>query len=142
MHIISLIDRIEYYGLNLKVDNDLQILIKRSGKGLRKMGNSTMELNESNFDKTIESGLTLVDMYANWCMPCRMLAPTISTLATEYEGKVKVGKLNIDEAPSIASKYGVMSIPTVILFKDGKQIAQKVGMGDKSSYDQMIQAAK
>ncbi|MBN1775196.1 MAG: thioredoxin [Oscillospiraceae bacterium] len=106
------------------------------------MGNTTMELTETNFNETIASGLTLVDMYANWCMPCRMLAPTIATLATEYEGKVKVGKLNIDEAPSIASKYGVMSIPTVILFKDGKPVAQKVGMGNKSSYDQMIQTAQ
>jgi thioredoxin 1 len=106
------------------------------------MGNTTLELNESNFNETIGSGLTLVDMYANWCMPCRMLAPTISTLATDYEGKVKVGKLNIDESPSIASKYGVMSIPTVILFKDGQPVAQKVGMGNKASYDEMIKTAQ
>jgi len=74
-------------------------------------------------------------------MPCRMLAPTISTLADEYDGKVKVGKVNIDESPSIASQYGVMSIPTVILFKDGKPVGQKVGMADKKAYEQMIQSA-
>ncbi|MDD3959479.1 MAG: thioredoxin [Clostridiaceae bacterium] len=105
------------------------------------MGKNTLELNEANFTETIASGLTLVDMYANWCMPCRMLAPTISTLADEYDGKVKVGKVNIDESPSIASQYGVMSIPTVILFKDGKPVGQKVGMADKKAYEQMIQSA-
>ena len=70
------------------------------------------------------------------------LAPTISSLASDYDGQVKVGKLNIDEAPSIAAKYGVMSIPTVILFKDGEPVAQKIGMADKSAYDQMIKNAQ
>lgn len=106
------------------------------------MGKGTMELTEKTFNETIGKGLTLVDMYANWCMPCRMLAPTISSLASDYDGQVKVGKLNIDEAPSIAAKYGVMSIPTVILFKDGEPVAQKIGMADKSAYDQMIKNAQ
>lgn len=106
------------------------------------MGKGTMELTEKTFNETIAKGLTLVDMYANWCMPCRMLAPTISSLASDYDGQVKVGKLNIDEAPSVAAKYGVMSIPTVILFKDGEPVAQKIGMADKSAYDQMIKNAQ
>lgn len=106
------------------------------------MGKNTIELDEKTFAKSIGSGLTLVDFYANWCMPCRMLAPTISAIAEEFDGKVKVGKLNIDNAQSIAAQYGIMSIPTVILFKDGSPVGQQVGMGNKSTYEKMIKDAQ
>lgn len=106
------------------------------------MSKNTMELTEETFKGTIASGTTLVDFYADWCMPCRMLAPTIHAIADEYEGRIKVGKLNIDEAQSIAAEYGVMSIPTVIIFKDGQRVAQQVGMANKAAYEKMIEDAK
>jgi thioredoxin 1 len=106
------------------------------------MNKNTLVLSEETFKGTIESGVTLVDFYADWCMPCRMLAPTIYAIADEYEGKIKVAKLNIDEAQGIAAEYGVMSIPTVIIFKDGKKVSQQVGMANKSAYEKMIEEAK
>jgi len=99
-------------------------------------------LTNDNFDSTISSGLTLVDFYADWCMPCKMLAPTIAQIAEEYEGKLTVGKLNIDEANAIAARYGVMSIPTVILFKDGAAVGKKIGLSPKNVYEDMINSAK
>ena len=74
----------------------------------------------------------LVDFWAPWCGPCRMVAPIVEELAGEYDGRVKFVKLNTDENPGIASKYGIRSIPTMILFKDGKPVATKVGALSKS----------
>ncbi len=98
-------------------------------------------LNSQNFSETVSTGVTLVDFYADWCMPCRMLAPTISQVADEYVGKATVAKLNIDQAQDIAAKYGVMSIPTVVLFKDGIAVDKKVGLSAKDVYQKMIDSA-
>ena len=98
-------------------------------------------LTSATFNNAISSGLTLVDFYADWCMPCKMLAPTISSIADEYAGKVSVAKLNIDQAQDVAAKYGVMSIPTVILFKDGIAVDKKVGLAPKGVYETMITSA-
>lgn len=105
------------------------------------MNKNALELTAETFQSTIDSGVTLVDFYADWCMPCRMLAPTIYSIADENEGKIKVAKLNIDQAQAIAAEYGVMSIPTVIVFKDGKRISQQVGMANKAAYQKMIDEA-
>lgn len=105
------------------------------------MNTNTLILTEETFKDTIHSGVTLVDFYADWCMPCRMLAPTIYAIADEYAGKVKVAKLDIDQAQGIAAEYGVMSIPTVIIFKDGERVSQQVGMANKAAYEKMIEAA-
>ena len=88
---------------------------------------------EQNFAKEVlESKIpVLVDFYAQWCSPCKVLAPIIEELAKELKGKVKVGKLDIDQAKEIASKYSVMSIPTLILFKDGKEEKRIVGLRNK-----------
>jgi thioredoxin 1 len=99
---------------------------------------STKELTSADFQGTIENGVALVDFYADWCMPCRMLAPTISSLADDFAGKATIAKINIDKSPDIAAKFGVMNIPTVILFKDGKQIDKKVGGSPKAVYENMI----
>lgn len=98
-------------------------------------------LTDTNFAESIGKGLTLVDFYADWCQPCRMLAPTIAAIAEDYTGKIQVGKLNIDTAQNIAAKYGVMSIPTVILFKDGVVVEKKVGLSPKNVYEKMIDTA-
>jgi len=98
-------------------------------------------LTSQNFSDSVSTGVTLVDFYADWCMPCRMLAPTISQVADEYVGKATVAKLNIDQAQDIAAKYGVMSIPTVVLFKNGEAVDKKVGLSAKDVYQKMIDSA-
>ena len=88
-----------------------------------------MQLNDTNFQKEVlESEVpVLVDFWAEWCMPCRAIASTVSQIAEEYEGRLKVGKLNVDNNPETASAYQIMNIPTLILFKDGRQVDQVVG---------------
>lgn len=83
----------------------------------------------------------LVDFFAEWCGPCRMAAPILDELSEEYKGKVTIGKLDVDANIKTASKYGVMSIPTVIMFKDGKEFERKVGFGGKAVYEEMLKKA-
>ena len=85
-----------------------------------------LELNDQNFDQEIKNfdGVALVDFWASWCGPCRMIGPSIEQLATEYAGKASVYKVDIEKDPDIASKYGIMSIPALLVFKDG-QIAEE-----------------
>ena len=73
----------------------------------------------------------LVDFWAPWCGPCRMLAPAVAQIAAECEGKIKVGKVNVDEQPELAQRFGIMSIPTVLVFKDGKKVNQSIGLVPK-----------
>ncbi len=73
----------------------------------------------------------LVDFWAAWCGPCRMLAPAVAQIAAECEGKVKVGKVNVDEQPELAQRFGIMSIPTVLVFKNGKKAASSIGLVPK-----------
>jgi len=99
-----------------------------------------IQLSDSNFTDHISNGLVLVDFWAPWCAPCKMLAPVVSDLAEQYKGKAKIGKLNVDENKKTAAIYGVKSIPTIILFKDGKVIQQFVGVKPKSTFSKAIEA--
>ncbi len=92
--------------------------------------------NNDNFEAEALAGdkPVLVDFWAVWCAPCKMLTPTIEELANDFDGKAKVGKLNVDENQDVASKYGVMSIPTVMIFKGGKVVEQFVGVQPKGAY--------
>ncbi len=94
-----------------------------------------------NFEKEVlQSELpVLVDFYADWCGPCKMMAPIVEGLAQNYDGKVKVGKLNIDDEMEIAQQYRVMSIPTFILFKDGKAVETSVGAMSKDELESKLQ---
>lgn len=97
-----------------------------------------VELSDSNFKSEIESGLTLVDFWAPWCGPCRMVAPVIEEIAGQYQGQVKVGKLNVDDNQQTAMQFRVMSIPTVILFKDGQPVEGVVGAQPKRAFEQLL----
>ena len=92
-----------------------------------------IEINEGNFeDEVVKSELpVMVDFWATWCGPCKMLAPVVAEIAAEREGSLKVGKVNVDENPELAARFGIMSIPAVLLFKDGKVAAQTVGYMSK-----------
>lgn len=81
----------------------------------------------------------LVDFWATWCGPCRMMGPVVEELANDYSGKVKVGKVNVDEEPELAQEYGIMSIPTIIIFKEGKIVNQVVGARTKSDLEAILQ---
>ena len=97
-----------------------------------------VELTDSNFNDEIASGLTLVDFWAPWCGPCRIIAPVIEELAGQYEGKVKIAKLNVDENPVTQGQYSVMSIPTLILFKDGQPVEGVVGAQPKRAFEALL----
>ncbi len=97
-------------------------------------------LDDKNFAEEVEKATipVVVDFWAPWCGPCKIVGPTIEALAKDYEEKVKVGKLNVDENPETASKYGVMSIPTVFIFKNGQPVKTLVGAQGKESYQKAI----
>ena len=92
-----------------------------------------IKITSANFEaEVLKSELpVLVDFWAAWCGPCRMLAPAVAQIAAECEGKVKVGKVNVDEEPELAQRFGIMSIPTVLVFKDGKKVNQSIGLVPK-----------
>ena len=98
-----------------------------------------VQFDQKTFDEALAEGkLMMVDFWAAWCGPCRMLAPMVDDLAAQYEGKVIVGKVNVDEEQELAIRYGVMSIPTVIFFKDGKEIDRKVGVMPPAAFTEVL----
>ncbi len=99
-----------------------------------------VELNASNFDETIKNGVVMVDFWAPWCGPCRMIAPIIDERAEEYEGKATIAKVNTDEEQDIAIRYGIRSIPTILFFKDGELVDQMIGAASKDVFKQKLDA--
>ena len=96
------------------------------------------KLTKDNFDATIAEGVTLVDFWAEWCGPCLMLGPVIDELAKRVEGQYKICKVNIDEEGELTARYGVMTIPTVILFKDGEPLDKRVGIHPLEEFENML----
>lgn len=97
---------------------------------------NVLQLSDATFgDEVLQSDLpVLVDFWAEWCGPCRMVAPIVEELATDYNGKLKVGKLNVDENRSVAGQFGIRSIPTLLIFKEGKVVEQIVGYQPKAAF--------
>lgn len=95
-------------------------------------------LNEQNFDEVTSKGVALVDFWATWCGPCKMMAPNVEEIATEYKGKVTVGKVDVDECQELATRFGIMSIPTLIVFKDGEKKEVLVGYRLKMQIAQVL----
>lgn len=95
-----------------------------------------------NFDaEVLNSDIpAVVDFFATWCGPCKMMAPVVEALASEYDGKVKIGKLDVDENTDIAARYGVMTIPTIILFKNGEIVSKTIGVQSKNTLKNAIDA--
>lgn len=102
------------------------------------MEHKYLTLTDSNFDETTKNGVVLVDFWATWCGPCKMLAPTIEELAEDYEGRAVVCKVDVDENPSLAMRFKVMSIPTVFIFKDGEPVKKIIGLSDKEEYEEVL----
>lgn len=104
------------------------------------MAGNILEVTDQNFDtEVLQAGMpVLVDFWAEWCGPCRMLAPTVEALAKEYAGKVKVAKVNVDENIATASRYGIQGIPTLLLFKGGQVREQLVGTQPKSVVEKAL----
>lgn len=97
-----------------------------------------VELTGENFEATVGKGVTMVDFWAPWCGPCRMIAPVIEELAEDFDGTAIIGKVNTDEQQDLAAKYGIRSIPTILFFKDGEMVDQMVGASGKDVFAEKI----
>lgn len=105
------------------------------------MAGTVAELSESNFEQeVIKSSLpVLVDLWAAWCGPCRLIAPVVEELAGRYQGKMKMGKLNVDDYPQVAAQYRIMNIPTLLLFKGGQEVDRIVGVVPREELTRRIE---
>ncbi len=105
------------------------------------MSDLVAHITDADFPQTVSQGVTLVDFWAPWCGPCRMIAPVLDELAEELKDKITVAKVNIDENPQVAGQFGIMSIPTLIVFKDGKPVNKMIGGQPKPQLKAFIESA-
>ncbi len=105
------------------------------------MSDLVSHITDAEFPTAVAQGVTLVDFWAPWCGPCKMIAPVLDELAGELQGQAKIVKMNVDENPQVAGQFGIMSIPTLILFKDGKPVNKLVGGQPKPQLKAFIESA-
>ncbi len=100
-----------------------------------------LEFTDANFQETaLSGGVAVIDFWAEWCGPCRLIGPIVEDLAKDFEGKVKIGKVNVDENPQISMQYGIRSIPTILIIKDGQVVDKHVGTTTKANLAEKINA--
>ena len=99
---------------------------------------NTVKLNDTNYDEVVSSGLTLVDVFADWCGPCKVISPIIDELSSDYQGQVVFGKLNVDEAKDKTTELGVRNIPTILIYKDGQIVERNTGAISKNQLKELI----
>ena len=105
------------------------------------MSHNIKYLDDQTFETTISQGVTLVDFYADWCGPCRMIAPIVEELSQEFENQATIAKVDIENAQKVTSQFNVTSIPTIIVFKNGAEASRVVGLHDKEALKKMISTA-
>ncbi len=105
------------------------------------MSENFLELNESTFSKETQTGVTLVDFFATWCGPCKMLPPVIEEVTGNLDGKANIGNIEIDKEIKLATQFQVTSVPTLVLFKDGKEIDRIIGLRDAKALEDFIKKA-
>lgn len=117
----------------------LEEFMRRRSEGARFSASEPIEVTDLNFDEVVRSSsLVVIDCWAPWCAPCRMMAPIIDELAREHAGKILFGKLNVDENPMVPSEYQIMSIPTLLVFKDGVLVERIIGATPKKILEQKL----
>ena len=97
-----------------------------------------VKVTDSNFDENIQSGVKLVDFWATWCGPCKAIAPVLDELSSEFEGKARIVKIDVDQNPNLAAQYGIRSIPTLFMFKNGEKVDATMGMQPKAQLTALI----
>ena len=99
---------------------------------------AVLHLTKNDFNETIAEGKSMVDFWAGWCGPCRMLAPVIDAIAEDFEDTVKVCKVDIDAEPELANRFGVLTIPTVIIFADGEEVTRSIGVRPQAALEALL----
>lgn len=102
---------------------------------------ATINLTQENFEETVSGdGITLIDFWAEWCGPCRMIGPVVEELSNDYEGKAVIGKVNVDENPGVSAQFGIRSIPTILFIKNGEVVDRNVGAAPKAQLADKLNA--
>ncbi len=117
------------------------VKIEVNPHGVSLMSEDLKHLDDENFQTTVKEGVTLVDFYADWCGPCRMIGPIVEKLATKFKGTATIAKVNVDNAQDTTGQYGVTSIPTIIIFKNGQEVKRFVGVKDENTLENAIKAS-